>query len=195
MKSRLLVALCLSALLGQVGTANALILDASNSISASYDLTPVVGAGSFHANFYVDGPTSTASTSGPYVGVFSEFVVSFYDSSNNLFATGTGGAAAWAPNMGIGALFFPNTGITDPIGRLVLSAINGSTFDITSFQTFASNDPNLTGPVTDFTATMTSVPVSATPLPATWGMMLLGLGVLGFMGYRRRNQTAALAAI
>ena len=31
--------------------------------------------------------------------------------------------------------------------------------------------------------------VSATPLPSTWGMMLLGLGVLGFMGYRRRSST------
>ncbi len=37
--------------------------------------------------------------------------------------------------------------------------------------------------------------VAATPLPATWGMMLLGLGVLGFMGYRRRKDTRALVAV
>jgi len=36
--------------------------------------------------------------------------------------------------------------------------------------------------------------ISATPLPSTWGMMLLGLGVLGFMGYRRRS-TMALNAV
>jgi PEP-CTERM motif len=35
--------------------------------------------------------------------------------------------------------------------------------------------------------------ISATPLPSTWGMMLLGLGVLGFMGYRRRNTAASYA--
>ena len=36
--------------------------------------------------------------------------------------------------------------------------------------------------------------ISATPLPSTWGMMLLGLGVLGFMGYRRRRTMAWNAA-
>ena len=37
--------------------------------------------------------------------------------------------------------------------------------------------------------------VSATPLPPTWGMMLLGLGVLGFMGYwRKRNDNVIATA-
>ena len=35
---------------------------------------------------------------------------------------------------------------------------------------------------------------SATPLPSTWGMMLLGLGVLGFIGYRRKRNANVLAA-
>jgi hypothetical protein len=34
---------------------------------------------------------------------------------------------------------------------------------------------------------------SATPLPSTWGMMLLGLVGVGCMAYRRRNQSAALS--
>ena len=36
--------------------------------------------------------------------------------------------------------------------------------------------------------------ISATPLPSTLGMMLLGLGVLGFLGFRRRNTMASNAA-
>jgi PEP-CTERM motif-containing protein len=35
---------------------------------------------------------------------------------------------------------------------------------------------------------------SATPLPSTWGMMLLGLGILSFMGFRRRRTADVLAA-
>jgi len=35
---------------------------------------------------------------------------------------------------------------------------------------------------------------AATPLPSTWGMMLFGLGVLGFMGYRRKNRPTPSAA-
>jgi hypothetical protein len=36
--------------------------------------------------------------------------------------------------------------------------------------------------------------VSATPLPPTWTMMFLGLGVLGFMGYRRKSKSTLAAA-
>ncbi|MBN8988838.1 MAG: PEP-CTERM sorting domain-containing protein [Rhizobiales bacterium] len=34
----------------------------------------------------------------------------------------------------------------------------------------------------------------AIPEPSTWAMMILGFAGVGFMAYRRRNQTAALAA-
>jgi hypothetical protein len=34
----------------------------------------------------------------------------------------------------------------------------------------------------------------AVPEPSTWAMMILGFAGVGFMAYRRRNQTAALAA-
>ena len=35
---------------------------------------------------------------------------------------------------------------------------------------------------------------SAVPEPSTWAMMILGFAGVGFMAYRRRNQSAALAA-
>jgi len=36
--------------------------------------------------------------------------------------------------------------------------------------------------------------VSAVPEPSTWAMLILGFAGIGFMTYRRRNQSAALAA-
>jgi hypothetical protein len=33
--------------------------------------------------------------------------------------------------------------------------------------------------------------ISAVPEPSTWAMMILGFAGVGFLVYRRRNQTAA----
>ena len=48
--------------------------------------------------------------------------------------------------------------------------------------------------VADGKLTITQDNVSATPIPATWGMMLLGLGVLGFLGFRRRQGSSLAGA-
>jgi hypothetical protein len=37
-----------------------------------------------------------------------------------------------------------------------------------------------------------AVAVSAVPEPSTWAMMILGFAGVGFMAYRRRNNTAML---
>lgn len=39
-----------------------------------------------------------------------------------------------------------------------------------------------------------SVPTGAVPEPSTWAMMVLGFAGLGFLTYRRRNQSSALTA-
>ena len=41
---------------------------------------------------------------------------------------------------------------------------------------------------------VSAVSVSAVPEPSTWAMMILGFAGIGFIAYRRRNETAALAA-
>ena len=41
---------------------------------------------------------------------------------------------------------------------------------------------------------LTITAVSASPLPASWGMMILGLGVLGFMGFRAKPRTRMMTA-
>jgi hypothetical protein len=42
--------------------------------------------------------------------------------------------------------------------------------------------------------TLTVTAVAAVPEPSTWAMMILGFAGVGFMAYRRRNQSAALVA-
>jgi hypothetical protein len=43
-----------------------------------------------------------------------------------------------------------------------------------------------------FVVTGTIDPVVGVPEPSTWAMMILGFAGIGFMAYRRRNQTATL---
>jgi hypothetical protein len=43
-------------------------------------------------------------------------------------------------------------------------------------------------------ATVTADNIRAVPEPSTWAMMILGLAGVGFMAYRRRNQTVPLSA-
>jgi hypothetical protein len=47
---------------------------------------------------------------------------------------------------------------------------------------------------TNIQASFESVSVSAIPEPSTWAMMILGFCGIGYMTYRRRNQSAVLAA-
>jgi hypothetical protein len=58
--------------------------------------------------------------------------------------------------------------------------------------TFLNQDPS-----NDYVAALDNVVVSqisAVPEPSTWAMMILGFAGVGFAAYRRRSQTAALAA-
>jgi hypothetical protein len=89
--------------------------------------------------------------------------------------------------------------------------VNQSFFDLASAQAYFSNDlTNIAlgaGPNAielAFTETMSGgqgfsfdyaiAGAAATPLPSTWGMMLLGLAAFGIMACRRRRKEAALAS-
>jgi PEP-CTERM motif len=63
----------------------------------------------------------------------------------------------------------------------------GFTDDIDRFLGIANTDQFAT-------VTLVSTVVTDVPEPSTWAMMILGFAGVGFMAYRRRNQTAALAA-
>ncbi len=104
------------------------------------------------------------------------------------------GLAAGGDNL----LFPSGTSPLDTSG-IDFTTASGQTFNIFSF--FAEGSPpsgNAYGELGGGAfgvGTFTLTPVAATPLPSTWGMMLLGLGVLGFMGYRRRGNKMTFAAV
>jgi len=103
------------------------------------------------------------------------------DSSAGILFQGTGNTSFYAN-------IFAPTGQALGVGtsEAWLSAVNGAGYLFASLG-FAGVCSNC---VADGSLTITS----ATPLPATWGMMLFGLGVLGFMGYRRKRSGPVLAA-
>jgi hypothetical protein len=43
---------------------------------------------------------------------------------------------------------------------------------------------------TEVAAQLVVTTVTAVPEPSTWAMMILGFAAVGYMAYRRRNQTA-----
>jgi hypothetical protein len=114
-----------------------------------------------------------------------------------------------APSSGTysltGSFIGDQNGINVGVDVLVNSSVLFSS-NVTSFgQIVPFNGSNITlaagdtitfavlqGPGTQNTGL--DVSISATPLPSTWGVMLLGLGVLGFLGYRQARGDGVLAA-
>lgn len=98
-------------------------------------------------------------------------VVGYTNINNNFIATIWNGTDPTILGTLLGGISSEALGIND-LGQVVGYSFNsGGTFDAVVWS-----------------------PVSATPLPSTWGMMLVGLGVIGFMAYRRKSKPALIAA-
>jgi hypothetical protein len=67
-------------------------------------------------------------------------------------------------------------------GKVYLAAGDHLTFAVNNDGIFYNDSTGLTANV------------SSVPEPATWGLMLLGFGGLGFAGYRRNTRGASLSA-
>jgi len=147
--------------------------DADNSIISGngvFSFSPVAGA----AATLIPATANTAGLSSDNV-----FPI---DSSAGILFQGTSNTSFYAN-------IFAPTGQTLGVGtsEAWFSAVNGAGYLFASL--------GFAGVCTNCVAEGSLTITAATPLPATWGMMLLGLGVLGFMGYRRRrNETALVAA-
>jgi hypothetical protein len=168
--------------------ANAVTIDASQSISVNYDFSGVSGPYNWFA-YEVMGPNYVPGSSlDPYVA---QFQINFYDSGNNLAGSSTNGQVGLGGGYDV-AYLANNDSSTDPVGHAVLSSLGGSVFDVTSVLIGISNDANFVFTnLQDVTSSITTV--SATPLPPTWTMMVIGLAGFGF-AYRRKSKQALMAA-
>lgn len=78
---------------------------------------------------------------------------------------------------------------------------NGGSFDLTinditlaTNRFFHADADFLTGTFSNISTEISAPPITAIPEPSTWALMILGFAGIGFMAYRRSNQSAPLAA-
>ena len=118
--------------------------------------------------------------------------------ATEFIATITGGSSGWVTSSSLG--------ISGPNTPLAVAEITGATFTLTE-QFLANGQPFLpfydsahsfaqgaaqTAINGEFYYTSPVSQVGGVPEPTTWAMMLLGFAGIGFMAYRRRNQSTAL---
>jgi hypothetical protein len=156
--------------------AKAVLIDATHSATASYDYSATPGLPS---TFNVVAEFFNVSASS-----FSGLDITIFDSANSVLGVFT--TDALAPTLS-GAVLVTTA---DPKGHLLIAANGASSYNITAALMFLEGPGNFIG-VQDLTSTLTSV--AAVPEPSTWAMMILGFAGVGFMAYRRRTQTTALA--
>jgi hypothetical protein len=149
--------------------------DANNSI--------VSGSGIFSISPVSNQPATLFQATADTAGLSSDNVFPI-DSSAGILFQGTGNTTFFAN-------IFAPTGKALGVGTSdawFSAVINGTGYLLGSL--------GFAGVCSDCVAdgTLSITAVAATPLPATWGMMLIGLGVLGFMGYRRKRNGSVVAA-
>lgn len=113
---------------------------------------------------------------------------------------GAGQITSWTISEGYFASYpaFPGESPTDFYGAYTVTTTNsGDSILLVNDQDagFAPGEnPNGGPPIPYNTGTGSFGAVAAVPEPSTWAMMIVGFLGLGFMAYRRRNQTAFSAA-
>lgn len=142
----------------------------------------ISGSGTFSIDSVLGQGTTLFPVTADTAGLSSDNVYPI-DSAAGLLFQGTG-------NTNFFANIFAPTNQTLSVGTsdAWFSATNGAGYLWASLG-FAGVCSNC---VADGSLTITAV--SATPLPASWGMMILGLGVLGFMGFRSKQRPRFAAA-
>jgi hypothetical protein len=147
------------------------LLTTSNVLNAlgGYNITNISGA-----VFGTGGGVINSLVSNPTPGVAYNNGVAIYD--NVLFPTSS-------PHLdNAGVLFTTASGNTWNIYSLL--PFNNSSTDYALFSYVSANGTRLLDPLN---GTFFLSYVSNVPEPSTWAMMLGGLGLIGFMSYRRRE--------
>lgn len=147
--------------------ANATLLqyDVSGSDNFSFVLdSDTIGTDAFTAFYLTDVPNTSAH---PIFEILAFFDL---DDGGGFFA---GPFFTLDPNLAYFNLFGPQLFSGSTAAPTLLTGI----FSL-------SNGPDISDTLT----------VTAIPEPSTWAMMILGFVGVGFMAYRRRNQTLALSA-
>lgn len=210
-----------AALLGATG-ANAAIVDGSfeaqGASTSSYcyflgNYAPACGAGAWTGGGNTSGLQTETNTAWPGIGSpagsYYAFIQSGFGAAGSIsqsltLATGAydfswlaAGRAGYGGNQGYTVTL---NGSTGPI-----TLASGATTTNQGFTAVSSGKTVLTGGTytltfqaldsgSDNTAFIDAVSVAAVPEPATWGMMLLGFGMVGAGLRRRRTATKGLLA-
>jgi PEP-CTERM motif len=171
--------------------AKAVIVDATHSISATYDFSGLLTGSPTVIEVAVSGFYSGAATTGPLSPFFSAVDGNVYDSLNNLIGGSSGGFLPSSSSIQGYALIFGLSSVFDPVGHVVLSSDGGSIIDVTDITVALFNSSGITvfGDQ-DITSNIVQTSISAVPEPSTWAMMILGFAGIGFMAYRRKNKPA-----
>ena len=107
--------------------------------------------------------------------------------------TGIQGGPAVQYNNGIyNGLFFVDD-FTSPNGTLLEFSIQGGTlslYNLNNYQNLFTGFLNIGG--NGLTNVQSYTPISAVPEPETYAMLLAGLGLIGFISYRRRSHSSSM---
>lgn len=155
------------------------------------DSRPLGSTGNFYSVSPNDGP-GTLSLAG--FGAISSlsFIWGSVDSFNVLNFLNSAGQAIYSITgsqlLGAGATGNQDAATTNP---LVTFNFTGSDRNVAALQLTSSN-PGANS--SDYSFEIDNLAISPVPEPATWGMMMLGLGIAGASLRRRRSNTVRLAA-
>lgn len=182
-------------ILKKLGIVTAILAFSSVASAASYNLSELVGPnGAVNADFTVDD--AVASTN--YPGYF-EFADTFD------FTYSWSGAGDFAAIMfstaGTDIAYFDSveitnvaTGVTGYFGNFSTAniSIDGSQLNLNPGEQYEMVLTGFANTATGSMYTMNASPIAAVPEPAMMGLMLGGIGMVGFMANRRRKsaQTA-----
>jgi hypothetical protein len=172
--------------------AKAVIVDATHSISVTYDFSGIPTGPITSIVLGVYGFFSGAATTGPFSPSSSVVDGNFYDSQNTLIGESYGGVPPSSDLQDIG-LPISMSSVLDPVGHVVVSSDGGSIVNVTDIIVLLSNSSGDTLGILDVTSNIVQTSISAVPEPSTWAMLLLGFAGIGFMAYRRKSKPALMA--